>query len=122
MLEKIQDGLKNTGPASIRRQFGWYIIISLLIFISLTTYTTIASTRAITEIHTEYAESTSRDFSAEITTLGKQMEGIFSFLQYDDAVQRIMKAESYRGIDGVLVSDVDMAVTTGLRCCAVPCG
>lgn len=112
MLEKIQDGLKNTGPASIRRQFGWYIIISLLIFISLTTYTTIASTRAITEIHTEYAESTSRDFSAEITTLGKQMEGIFSFLQYDDAVQRIMKAESYRGIDGVLVSDVDMAVTT----------
>lgn len=40
------------------------------------------------------------------------MDGIFSFLQYDDAVRRIMKAESYRGIDGTLVSDVDMAVTT----------
>lgn len=112
MFAKLLDDIKNAKPASIRKQFGWYIVIALLILISLTTYTTIVSTRTVTEIHTEYAESTSHDFRTEMTMLGNQMEGIFSFLQYDDAVRRIMKADSFRSIDGVLVSDVDMAVTT----------
>ena len=112
MLEKLLEKIRPRKSTSIRRQFAVYIVISLLILVSLTTYITIVSMKTVTEIHTEYAETISWDFYTEVTMMTKQLDGVFSFLQYNNAIQSLMRAESYRSISGDLVLDVDMAVTT----------
>lgn len=112
MFVNLLSRIRHRKSASIRNQFTVYIVVSLLILISLTTYMTIVTLRTATNIHTEYAETTSYDFCTEVTMLTNQLDSLFSFLQYNEAVQSMMCVDSYRSIDGDLVADVDMAVIT----------
>ena len=110
-FKKVTKGRKK-GPISIRKQFTIYIIISVLILVSLSVYSTIATQKTITQIHQEYAESVGQDFRTEVASLSKQMEGLFSFLQYNASVQQLMLKNSYRSVDGTLIYNVGVAIAT----------
>ncbi len=99
-------------PINIRSQFLIYIVASLLILVSLATYTKVVTQKTIGEIHTEYAQTICQDFNTEITLMNKQLDSTFLFLHYNSAVQALISSESYRSIPGQLIDNVDMAIAT----------
>lgn len=104
--------LRRNKSTSIHKQFLIYIVSSLLILISMATYTKVITQETIRKIHTEYAQTICQNFNTEITMINKQMDSTFLFLQYNSAVQELISSESYPAISAQLINDVNMAVAT----------